>query len=174
MKKLFSLLLLCSALCSAQQKPKDVFDVARSGTVEEMNTLVQIKNDTINAVNAHGYSTLILACYRGNKPVAEYLASKVNNINYNSSSGTALAAAAIKGDVTMVKILLENKANPDLADANGMTPLMFASQFDNKELLLLLLKYKANTTVANSEGKSAMDYAVHNKNQEIINLLKSK
>lgn len=174
MKKLFSLLLLCSALCSAQQKAKDVFDVARSGTVEEMNALVQIKNDTINAVNAHGYSTLILACYRGNKPVAEYLASKVNNINYNSSSGTALAAAAIKGDVTMVKILLENKANPDLADANGMTPLMFASQFDNKELLLLLLKYKANTTVANSEGKSAMDYAVHNKNQEIINLLKSK
>jgi len=174
MKKLFSLLLLCSAVCSAQQKAKDVFDVARSGTVEEMNALVQIKNDTINAVNAHGYSTLILACYRGNKPVAEYLASKVNNINYNSSSGTALAAAAIKGDVTMVKILLENKANPDLADANGMTPLMFASQFDNKELLLLLLKYKANTTVANSEGKSAMDYAVHNKNQEIINLLKSK
>ncbi|ALM49516.1 ankyrin [Flavobacterium psychrophilum] len=174
MKKLFSLLLLCSALCSAQQKAKDVFDVARSGTVEEMKALVQIKKDTVNSVNAHGYSTLILACYRGNKPVAEYLASKVDNINYNSSSGTALAAAAIKGDVATVKILLENKANPDLADANGMTPLMFASQFDNKELLLLLLKYKANATVANSEGKSAMDYAVHNKNQEIINLLKSK
>jgi len=174
MKKLIYLLLLCSALCSAQQKAKDVFDVARSGTVEEMKALVQIKKDTVNAVNAHGYSTLILACYRGNKPVAEYLASKVDNINYNSSSGTALAAAAIKGDVATVNILLENKANPDLADANGMTPLMFASQFDNKELLLLLLKYKANTTVANIEGKSAMDYAVHNKNQEIINLLKSK
>lgn len=172
MKKLFTLLVLLSAICNAQVKSKDVFDVARSGTVDEMAALMQLKKDTINAVNQSGFSPLILAVYRGNTPVAEYLTKNVKNINYNSPNGTALAAAAVKGNTAMVKLLLENKANPDLADAMGMTPLLYSSQFENKEIILLLLKYKANKKLANGEGKTAMDYAVFNKNQEIIDLLK--
>lgn len=172
MKRILSVLLLLSALCNAQVKPKDVFDVARSGTVEEMKALVQTKKDTINALNHSGFSPLILACYRGNAPVAEYLAKNVKDINYNSPSGTALAAAAVKGNAPMVKVLLENKANPNLADGQGMTPLLYASQFENKEIILLLLKYKADKKLANNEGKTAMDYAIFNKNEEIMNLLK--
>lgn len=172
MKKIVTLLVLLSALCNAQVKSKDVFDVARSGTVDEMKVLVQLKKDTVNAVNQSGFSPLILACYKGNTPVAEYLAKNVKNINYNSPNGTALAAAAVKGNTALVKLLLENKANPDLADAMGMTPLLYSSQFENKEIILLLLKHKANKKLANGEGKTAMDYAVFNKNQEIIDLLK--
>ncbi len=172
MKKLFFLLVLFSAFSNAQIKSKDVFDVARSGTVEEMKALVQLKKDTINALNPSQFSPLILACYRGNAPVAEYLAKNVKDINYNSPSGTALAAAAVKGNTGMVKVLLENKANPDLADGMGMTPLLYASQFENKEIIQLLLKYKANKQLKSKEGKSAMDYAVFNKNQEIIDMLK--
>lgn len=172
MKKIFSFLVLLSALSNAQVKSKDVFDVARSGTVEEMKILVQKNKDTVNLLNQSGFSPLILACYRGNTPVAEYLIKHVKDVNYNSPSGSALAAAAVKGDTGLVKMLLENKANPDLADGMGMTPLLYASQFENKEIIMLLLKYKANKKLANNEGKTAMDYAVFNKNQEIINLLK--
>lgn len=172
MKKVVALLVLCTALCSAQQKAKDVFDVARSGSIDEMKVLEQTDKNVINTLNGSGYSTLILAVYRGNIPVAEYLAPRVNNINHNSGNGTALAAAALKGNVQMVKLLLENKANPDLADGTGMTPLLYAAQFDNKDIITLLLKYKANKALANKEGKSAMDYAVFNKNQETINLLR--
>lgn len=172
MKKIAFLLLFVSALCGAQTKPKDVFDVARSGTVEEMKALVQLKKDTINVVNQSGFSPLILACYRSNNEVAEYLAKNVRDINYNSPSGTALAAAAVKGNTAIIKVLLENKANPDVADGTGMTALLYASQFENKEMIQLLLKYKANKKLANNDGKSAMDFAVFNKNQEIIDLLK--
>jgi uncharacterized protein len=172
MKRVFFLLVLLSAVCNAQVKSKDVFDVARSGTVEEMKALMQLKKDTINAVNPSHFSPLILACYRGNAPVAEYLAKNVKDINYNSPSGTALAAAAVKGNTAMVKVLLENKANPDIADGMGMTPLLYASQFENKEIIQLLLKYKANKQLKSNEGKTAMDYAVFNKNQEIIDMLK--
>lgn len=172
MKRVFFLLVLFSAIANAQVKSKDVFDVARTGTVEEMKVLVQLKKDTINAINRSQFSPLILACYRGNAPVAEYLAKNVKDINYNSPSGTALAAAAVKGNTAMVKVLLENKANPDLPDGMGMTPLLYASQFENKEIIQLLLKYKANKQLKSNEGKSAMDYAVFNKNQEIIDMLK--
>ena len=172
MKKIIFVLLLFTALGNAQVKTKDVFDVARSGTVEEMTALVQKKKDTVNAVNASGFSPLILACYRGNAPVAEYLAKTVKDVNYNSPSGTAIAAAAVKGNVAMVKVLLDNKANPNSKDATGMTPLLYASQFDNKEMITLLLKYKADKKIVNNDGKTAMDFAAFNKSKEAIDLLK--
>ena len=170
MKKLLLALLFFSALAHAQGK--DVFDTARFGTVAEMEALVQKNKDTINAKNAMGFTPLILACYRGNIAVAEYLAPKVSNINYNSSNGTALASVAVKGNTGLAKLLLENGANPNLADPNGVTPLVYAVQFENKELTALLIKHKADKNYRDNEGKTPYDHAVFTNNQEIINLLK--
>jgi uncharacterized protein len=174
MKQLIILVIfLVASLCKAQDKPKDVFDTARRGTLAEMKGLEAIDKDTINAISPMGFSPLILACYRGNTAVAEYLAKKVKDINYNSSSGTALAATAVKGDVYLSKILLENKADPNIADPTGMTPLLYAVQFENKELVELLLKHKANVKQADKEGRTPLDHAAFTNNQEIINLLKT-
>lgn len=172
MEKIFILFVtvVLPALCMAQGK--DVFDTARTGTVEEMKILVKKNTDTINAINPAGFSPLILACYRGNTPVAEYLAKSVKDVNYNSSNGTALAAAAVKGNVPLAKLLLENKANPNLADANGVTPLVYAVQFENKDMVALLLKFKAKADLKDNEGHTAYDHAVFSKNEEILNLFK--
>jgi uncharacterized protein len=170
MKKLLILFLFTSALAAAQGK--DVFDTARRGSVDEMKTLEAKNKDTINTKNAMGFTPLILACYRGNTAVAEYLAPRVNNINYNSSNGTALASAAVKGDTHLCEVLLKNGANPNLADPNGVTPLVYAVQFENKELVALLVKYKADKNHKDNEGKTPYDHAVFGNNKEIINLLK--
>lgn len=170
MKKLLILFLFTSALAVAQGK--DVFDTARAGSVEEMKALEAKSKDTINAKNAMGFTPIILAVYRGNVPVAEYLAPRVNNINYNSSNGTALAAAAIKGQVALCELLLKNGADPNLADSNGATPLVYAVQFENKELVALLLQYKADKLYKDNEGKTPYDHAIFGNNQEIINMLK--
>lgn len=156
----------------AQEKAKDVFDTARYGTVEEMKILESKKADTINAVSKMQFTPLILACYKENIAVATYLIGKVKDINYNSPNGTALAAAVVKGNISLARMLLENKANPNLSDTGGMTPLIYAIQFKNKELVELLLKYKANKTLADGSGKMPFEYAVFTKNQEIINLFK--
>lgn len=173
MKKILLLLVFITGICNAQVKPKDVFDTARSGTVDQMKMLFNKNKDTINSISPMGFSPLILACYRGNTAVAEFLISNVKDINYNSSSGTALAAVSVKGNIPLAKLLLEHKADPNIADPIGMTPLMYAVQFENKELIRLLLKYTANTKQANDEGKTSLDYAAFTNNQEIINLLKN-
>jgi uncharacterized protein len=170
MKKLLVLFLFTSAFGFAQGK--DVFDTARSGTVEQMKALEAINKDTINAKNVAGYTPLILACYRGNVAVAEYLAPKVADINANSSSGTALASTAVKGDVALSKLLLQNGANPNIADPNGVTPLIYAVQFEFKDLVALLLQYKADKLHKDNDGKTPYDHAVTGNNQEIINMLK--
>jgi len=170
MKQLFFLLFLATGFCNAQNK--DVFDTARSGTVDEMKALAAINKDTINGVNTSGFTPLLLACYRGNTAVAGYLAQNVKNINENSSNGTALAAAAVKGNVNLAKVLLEHKANPNIADPAGVTPLVYAVQFENKALIQLLLQYKADPAKADKEGKTVYDHAVFTNNKDIIELLK--
>ena len=93
MKQITLLFLMFTAICSAQMKnEKDVFDTARYGTVEEMKQLQAANKDIINSVSDMGFSPLILACYRGNNEVAEYLAKNVKDVNYTSDNGTALAA----------------------------------------------------------------------------------
>ena len=173
MKNILLLILFLSMFSNAQEKPKDVFDVARYGTVEEMKALETKNSDTINALNKMEFTPLILACYKGNTEVASYLTKRVKDVNYNSSSGTALAASVVKGNLVLSKLLLENKANPNLADAGGMTPLLYAIQFKNLELIKLLLSYKADKKLADGTGKMPFEYAVFTKNQEIINLLKN-
>ncbi|SFQ74427.1 ankyrin repeat domain-containing protein [Flavobacterium akiainvivens] len=170
MKKLLILFLFASAIATAQDK--DVFDTARRGTVAEMKALEAKNKDTLNAKNAMGFTPLILACYRGNTAVAEYLATRVNNINYSSASGTALASAAVKGETGLCEVLLKNGADPNIADANGVTPLTYAVQFENKALVALLLTYKADKKHKDNEGKTPYDHAVFGNNTEIINLLK--
>jgi len=174
MKKILLILLLIATVANAQEnKPKDVFDTARYGSVDEMKALEAKNSDTINAINKMEFSPLILACYKGNTEVAAYLAKRIKNVNYNSSSGTALAASVVKGNLALAKLLLENKADPNLADSGGMTPLLYAIQFKNVDLIKLLLSYKANKNQADLSGKMPFEYAVFTKNQEIINLLKN-
>lgn len=170
-KLLFLLTVLVPLLCNAQAK--DVFDTARRGTVDEMKALMAINKDTINAVNNMGFTPLILACYRGNTEVAEFLIKNVKDVDYGSSSGTALASVAVKGNNRLAKALLEKGANPNIADATGITPLIYATQFENIELMKLLLSHKANKKQTDKEGKTPYDYAVFTKNQDVINLLKN-
>jgi ankyrin repeat protein len=171
MKKLLVLTaLLCFYIATAQEK--NVFDIARSGTLTEIQNLNKSNPDLINSLNENKTSPLILACYRGNMEVAKFLIENVKNINYNSDMGTALMAATYKNQPQLVKLLLEKKANPDATDANGITALSLAVQFKNTELVKLLLEYKADKTIKDNKGKTAFEYAVFSQNEPIINLLK--
>ncbi|MCI9843956.1 ankyrin repeat domain-containing protein [Flavobacterium pectinovorum] len=171
MKKLVLLnLLFCFFVAAAQEK--NVFDIARSGTLTEIQNLNKSNPDLINSLNENKTSPLILACYRGNIEVAKFLIENVKDINYNSDMGTALMAATYKNQPELVKLLLEKKASPNTADANGTTALSLAVQFKNEQLVKLLLNYKADKTIKDNKGKTAFEYAVFSQNEPIINLLK--
>jgi ankyrin repeat protein len=166
-------LFLMTTTCIAQSlNSKDVFDVARSGRIDQIEALMQKNADTINAINDNGFTPLLLACYRGNVEVAKYLIKKVNDINYISPSGTALAAAVVKGNYQLAKELLLYHANPNLADEQGIVPLMYAVEFKDIKLVQLLLEHNGDKTVSDKAGKTLFEYAVNTKDQKIINLLK--
>ncbi|MCI4442973.1 MAG: ankyrin repeat domain-containing protein [Lentimicrobium sp.] len=151
---------------------QNIFDISRKGTVEEVKIAMKQNSDVINSVNGEGYSPLILASYRGNIAVAQFLIKNVKDINGSSPMGTPLMAAVVKGNKDIVIALLENNANPNLTDANGTTALIYAVQFNNKDIVKLLLNFKADKSKIDNNGKTAFEYAVFSGNEEIINLIK--
>lgn len=165
--------LFLSSLFLAQEKSHSIFDIARSGTVAEVRELMKQNPDVINQTNENGFSTLILACYRGNIDVAKFLIDHVKDVNYKSREGTALAGLSVKYNKELVESLLKKNADPNIADATGATPLFWAVKSGNKELIELLLHYKADKSKKDSMGMTPFEYALQTNNKEIINLLKN-
>lgn len=171
--KLYIIFIFCLNLNVIAQEKFDVFDVARKGTIEQIKELVMANPSVVNNINKEGFSPLILACYRGNNDVAKYLIENNCDINGNSAMGTPLMSCIVKGNNEMSAFLIEKKANPNLADVNGMTALIYSVQFQNINIIELLLKNNADKSHKDKQGKTAFEYAAFSGNEKIINLLKS-
>lgn len=60
-----------------------------------------------------------------------------------SSDGlTALMIATAKGNIEIVKALLDDGANPDIIDCNGKTALFYAQKNKFDEIINVLMAYK--------------------------------
>jgi ankyrin repeat protein len=171
MKKVvvFVLILLTNGYVFSQEK--NVFDIARKGTLSEMKAFYEKNTELINSTDDRKSSPLILACYRANVEVALFLADKVKDINYNSGMGSALMAAVMSGNVLITKKLIEKKADLNQIDSDGKTALIYAVFFNKNDIAKLLIEAGANKSIKDSEGKTALDFANFNKNTELIILL---
>ncbi|MSP85437.1 MAG: ankyrin repeat domain-containing protein [Flavobacteriaceae bacterium] len=128
MRQLLLLFLFITTICHSQEKT--VFDVARKGTLLEIQAIYNRNPELINAVNDNKSTPLILACYRNNEAVALYLIDTVSNINYNSGMGTALMAAIMSGNKVIIEKLIVKKADLDQTDTQGKSALIYAA-FNN-------------------------------------------
>ena len=176
MRKQGALVLLLVWLLNPMEafSQSDVFAIARTGTLEQIQAFTELHPDAVNALNDDGNSPLIIACYKGNYEVADYLIKKVKDINYASAMGTALMAATVKNDAAIVKLLLENNADPDGTDKNGTTALHYAVNFKCYEIAELLITHHANVKLTDIRKQTAFDYAVTANDDKLIQILKSK
>ena len=89
---------------------------------------------------------LMVAC-RSDDSNAEYavrlLLDKSANVNYcdltDPDHVTPLLIACQKSSVSLVKLLLKRGANPDHCDINNKSPLFFASELENMEIISVLI-----------------------------------
>ncbi|WP_432672099.1 ankyrin repeat domain-containing protein [Flavobacterium sp. SM2513] len=172
-KYLFIITILFSFSAFAQES-QDIFEVARSGNLDQVTVLFEQNPKIINAVNDRGYTPLTLACYRGNTEVAKFLISNGADINYNNDMGTPLMAAIFKKNNEIAKFLIENKANLNLSDGNRTTALIYAVNSKNYELVSALVKANVDVELQDGQKKSAIDYALLLDDDKLIELLKNK
>lgn len=172
MIKIFFLSIGLLYASTAIYSQSSVFDIARTGSLAEVEALYEKFRDTINTANDAGYSPLILACYNGNNEVAGFIAEHCTNVDENSGYGTALMAAVVKGNEEMVTKLLALGADPNISDSNQTTALHYAVMFQKEDMIKKLVDHNANISLKDSNGFTPVEYAEKTNNQHIINLLK--
>jgi uncharacterized protein len=89
----------------------------------------------------------------------------------DATGETALAWAAMHGDLDLTAALLKAHANPNTADTSGVTPLMVAIQNNQSEMVKLLLDKGANASVARMTGETALMLAVRGGSADIVSAL---
>lgn len=74
----------------------------------------------------------------------------------------ALINSVIANDIGKVKNLIENKANINIQDDNGWSPLHFAAQEFNEEMISFLLNNNANPNLKDANGNTPLSTALFN------------
>jgi len=78
------------------------------------------------------------------------------------TDGTALANAALMGQVDIVRTLLESGADPNIAGEEHFTALMGAVRAGSFELVQMVLKAGADVNALNEQRETALDLAYDN------------
>jgi len=71
----------------------------------------------------------------------------------------------------MIKLLIDNGADINLADKNGHTALLIACHGNNHKILQLLIDNGANALAADNEGNTPLSYSQKHKFTECCNVL---
>ena len=96
----------------------------------------------------------------------------VNNANSLAVDGESILHKAVTmKDVTGIKTLLSNEANPNSLDALGETPLHQAAFHNNLEIAEILIRSGAAATITNQYGETPADLAKTHKSKVLFNFL---
>jgi hypothetical protein len=108
----------------------------------------------------------------GNVQAVKTFLSKGNEIDALYGKESTLLFTAIKKDRTykVAKYLLENGANPNLV-TDDLTPLMYATAYQNAAIVKELIGYKADLNFISKERQSAIVFAIKGRSAEILKLL---
>lgn len=91
----------------------------------------------------------------------------------NQAGWTALHYAAAAGDLQIVAVLLEHRADLNSLSPNHTTPLMMAARKGNVSVAELLLKEGAHLDAKNMQGMTALDFAVESEKKEMQKFLQT-
>lgn len=131
---------------------KDFMDVAMDTDSEEIISLaLQLRNDQL----------LLMAAKTGKVRAVELLYSKGARLSVKSDHGEdLLTVATLRGDVILVRKLLEFGALPIAQDHKGNTALHYAVISRNEEIFALLVALDCNAyNLGNNEELTPMDIA---------------
>ena len=139
-----------------------------------LTDLIAQDKTSVNVPDNAGNTALIYSAQRGYINNVKLLVSGGADVNFrNPSSGlSALSAAVAEGHLPVVKYLIKNaKADVNVADLSGRTPIFYAVENDRTEILRFLLANGANANAKDKAGVSALMRASAKNRQECQKIL---
>jgi hypothetical protein len=120
--------------------------------------LINDPRTQVNVDNPQGESALMLAAIHNQLDIAELLIARGAEVNRPGWS--PLHYAASKGNIAMMRLLLDQSAYIDAESPEGNTPLMMAAHYSKSPLAVkLLLEEGADPTLTNKNGNTALELA---------------
>ncbi|XP_055592372.1 uncharacterized protein LOC129744060 [Uranotaenia lowii] len=127
------------------------------------------RNPDVNMKDDKGKTPLEYALKNGYYSIVHILVSYSAVIN-KYDLHIAIKSGKPQSDVC-VGVLLHNKADPNICDTHGQTPLHWAVIKRNLSCVQLLFQYGINPTKANAAGQTALHLAVKSKDSEMVELI---
>jgi ankyrin repeat protein len=142
----------------------ELIDAVANGYYSKAADLL-IKHANANTYTEEGLTPLLYAAYRNDIRMAQLLLEY--SADPNAKAGTdrkelPLLVACQRGFGKMVELLIKNGANVNQANFYGVTPLHYASFYNDSAILMQLLEKDANLNVKTSAGETPLLYAAFN------------
>lgn len=143
------------------------------GHMKIVKLLVENKS-LIDIANIEGLKPFWFACENDNIQIAKYLlhhsssSIDVNEKYEKRSKGSVLHIASAKGLTELVILLLKNKADANVQDANGCTPLHFTCDI---AVIQALLAFKADIDAVDFLDRSPLYRACSENHERVIHFL---
>jgi uncharacterized protein len=146
---------------------------ARVGCIECAKALL-VGGGNVNDIAPDGNSALVLAAHSGQGAFAAFLLDKDAQPNTHGAGYTALHAAALRGDLDLVKALVAHGANPNVQLENGTplrrdgpdfalpetlvgaTPFLLAAKYADVDMMRFLAANGADIKVAAKDGSTPL------------------
>lgn len=139
------------------------------GALTSAEVLIRHPKINVNVRNAHGETPLMLACLKGQVPLAKLLISRHADIN--QPGWTPLHYAATGGHLELIQLLLEESAYIDAESPNGTTPLMMAARYGSAKATQLLINEGADLQIRNQLGLTAWDFAKQGNRPDALEII---
>ena len=170
---LYAVALFWAATASTGAAPPSVADVARSGDLASVVTLLERGAD-VNAAMGDGMTGLHWSAVSGNAEMAEALIGAGAKLEATTRIGdhTPLHVATKAGRANVVKALVTAGANVNARTSTGATPLHFAAASGNAESVLLLVENGAEVNPREPQwGQTPLMFAAAAGRTEVIEVL---
>ena len=152
----------------------NIFEAAATGKINNIMRMLARDPMLVSAYTEDGFQPLSLACFFGHIDSAEYLvkAGAPINVHSRNSIGAAPLQSAVAGRHRKIaKMLLEHRADPNIREPNGYTPLHTAAQNGDDEMIRTLLYGGADLLLTSDDGKTALDLAMAGGHEKAVLLL---
>lgn len=146
-----------------------VFDIARSGSAEQMQKLLKKHPEQLNLRSENGATPLLLATYRGNHEVAAVLLEAGADPNQCFKEGAPIYGVIFKADAEMLDLLL--KKGVDINQVCQLEelgyPIHLAINLLRIEQIKQLLKAGVRLDVRDAQGRTIQDLLRLHQNPEL-------
>jgi ankyrin repeat protein len=152
----------------------DIFEVCALGDCGRIESLLRQDAMLVHESSADGWAPLHLAAAFGGPQATALLLSHgahVHRFSRNPMHNQPLhACVALSQDCATVRLLIEQGADVNMAQAGGYTPLHQAAAAGRADLAQILIDAGADTSCVCHQGKTPADYARERQHESVLQL----